>query len=209
MRALAKAVEPDVLVRLGPAWTAKYISDVAGGAKHSSPWSHKDIRDALTGETSGRCAYCDGPILAITFGDIEHIIPRAVDPSLVVAWANLTLACQKCNSAKSDKYDVELPFINPYVDQPADHLVFFGPIVRGSSHRGDHTVEELDLNSLPKMEARQNQVDAVEALVRIWSTAPDQTKAKWAKEVWTLASDGPYSATSLAYLKIRDFPKPE
>src|SRR5690606_27961160 len=97
-------------------------------------------------ETNGKCVYCEARMLAVSFGDIEHIRPKSLFPNQVVAWENLTLACSRCNGHKSSKFDEDLQFINPYVDDPAEFLFFLGPVVYEHNDRGMYTIRELNLN---------------------------------------------------------------
>ena len=83
--------------------------------------------------------YCESKITHIDFGDVEHIKPKSPSkfPELEFEWENLGIACGKCNLAKHDKYFVETPFIDPYLEEPSDHLAAVGTLLlhRGGSER--------------------------------------------------------------------------
>jgi 5-methylcytosine-specific restriction endonuclease McrA len=66
-------------------------------------------RDALNGYQKGRCFYCSAPISILSgsfdLAHVDHFLPLVLSPLLPVnlnaVW-NLVLACQDCNSQKSD-----------------------------------------------------------------------------------------------------------
>jgi uncharacterized protein (TIGR02646 family) len=58
------------------------------------------------------CAYCESKLRHITYGDIEHIVAKAVDQSRTYDWTNLTIACDVCNTEKSD----EEGLVDPYTE---------------------------------------------------------------------------------------------
>src|SRR5690242_14166824 len=101
MRPLVKQPKPDILARNEEEWTNEYLFAVQEGRRPlPARWRHDDIKSTLKIETSGRCAYCDSTMLAVHYGHVEHIRPRAKYPHLVVVWENLTLACERCNGEK-------------------------------------------------------------------------------------------------------------
>lgn len=104
--------------------------------------------------------------MAVSYGDIEHILPKSIFPELVVDWANLTLVCSRCNNEKGAKYEEEVKFVNPYVDRIEDHLLYLGSIAHPVSDRGLYTVRELDLNSPSRVEARDRELNSLESLFR-------------------------------------------
>lgn len=206
MRPLDKGAVPEVLELKGATWREEYLAALAADIDPPHRWNHRDIRDALILETSERCAYCEGPVLAVSFGDIEHMRPRKHFPELVVDWSNLTLACQRCNNEKRQKWDDELPFVNPYEDRIEEHIVFVGAFVWGASPRGIHTIREFGLDSLAKTEARQAQIDSIMTFFQLWSTAMPQLQGVYGQELRQMAVNGAYSAAALAALKSANFP---
>jgi len=130
---LNKTGEPDVLLRNKASWTAEYLRQVAAGRGVSPTvagrYRHEDIKSQLVTETSGKCAYCESKMLHVAFGDIEHIRPKSVNPDLTFEWENLTLVCSVCNNNKRDYDSPTEPLINPYIDNPSDHLRAYGPMV--------------------------------------------------------------------------------
>lgn len=67
-------------------------------AKHtfnSSRW--KLAKNQLLAETGGKCAYCEAPISAVAFGDVEHYRPKSSYWWLAYCYDNYLVACQLCN----------------------------------------------------------------------------------------------------------------
>lgn len=142
-------------------------------------------------------------MLAVSFGDIEHIFPKSKFPALVVAWENLTLACSRCNLRKSSKHDPNLEFINPYVDDPNEHLFFLGPAVYDRTPRGMHTIRELGLNEIPRIEARMRAIDNVANLVARLTLAGDSSNQKLLEDlIRNVVEEGEYTAAVSTYVFV-------
>jgi uncharacterized protein (TIGR02646 family) len=156
---LVKIQIPDILRRNETTWTQELLADGGQGKAKSSRYGHPDIKSALIAETHGKCAYCESKLLHIAYGDVEHIIAKAVAPSRAYEWANLTLACDKCNTKKSDNEDI----LDPYTHDPASMLSFFGPWIASTmgSDLGRVTIVVLDLNRADLMERRKEKLDAL------------------------------------------------
>src|SRR5687767_3753304 len=97
-------------------------------AAAATRYQHADIKSTLASETAEKCAYCQSKVPHIYPGACEHISPKARCPELIVAWENLTYACFECNREKGDYYDETAPLLNPYMDDPREHLRFCGPL---------------------------------------------------------------------------------
>jgi uncharacterized protein (TIGR02646 family) len=210
MRRLSKAPEPTVLQQHAPTWTLEFAADLATGTTRSR-WGHAEIRAALESETFGKCAYCESRIEAVTWLHVEHIQPKSVAPELVVAWDNLTLACPRCNQYKGAYHSVEHPLLNPYVDEPAEHLQFFAGFVRArhGSSIGELTIRRLRLHRGALAQRRLERIEQVELLVQAWHRAPsDGLKEVLLEQVWDEATaQSEFSAAVLDYLTAIDFPR--
>ncbi|OOR18833.1 HNH endonuclease [Bacillus cereus] len=82
------------------------------------------IRGARNG---GYCYYCQSPVNSgTTPGDIEHIIHKSKYKLFAYEPMNLTLACDRCNTAKSNKDVLVTNLSNPYTedDYPRDTSAF-------------------------------------------------------------------------------------
>jgi uncharacterized protein (TIGR02646 family) len=157
---LSKVPSPQVLNQNAAAWTAALLEALARGDAPTkalkSRYNEPSIKAALVSETHGKCAYCESKLRHVTYGDIEHIIPKSVAPARWFDWQNLTLACDKCNTNKSDNEGI----IDPYLADPTDHLWFIGALVfpRPGSDSGRITERILELNRPELLERRQEKL---------------------------------------------------
>jgi len=71
-----------------------------------------------------KCGYCEKPLLD-TPKHIEHYRPKKMYYWLAYSWDNLLLSCGECNSAKSDKFEVENTNIS-YKDEHFDNIHHLG-----------------------------------------------------------------------------------
>jgi hypothetical protein len=78
--------------------------------------------------------------------EVEHFFCKSLHAQRVVEWENLLPSCKRCNGAKSGHDVASEPIVNPYVDDPKDHLTFRLYQLRPASEKGRATLEALDLN---------------------------------------------------------------
>ena len=123
-------------------------------------YKHPVNKNALVDASSGKCMYCESKITHVYFGDVEHIKPKSKFPSLQFDWFNLGFSCAKCNSAKSDKYDENTPHINPYDEDPEEHLIAWGALLKtkNASERGEITILDINLNRPELIEKRNARI---------------------------------------------------
>src|SRR5262245_49620492 len=137
---LTKGPPPQVLVDNAANWTAELLAEMENGgdkiAYRAGKYRHPEIKDALKLETHRKCAYCESKPLHVTFGDIEHVIPKSEEPNLTFDWPNLTLACDVCNTNKGAK----MGLLDPYHCEPEQEFEFHGPMM---FHRAGHAAAEL------------------------------------------------------------------
>lgn len=62
---------------------------------------YKDARDDLIERMGDYCSYCE--ISLHSQIDVEHVVPKSLDPTLELEWTNFLLACKNCNSTKLNK----------------------------------------------------------------------------------------------------------
>jgi HNH endonuclease len=129
----------------------------------SDRYKSSDIKASLWQETKYKCAYCESRIQHIDYGDVEHMQPKINGAWHRFAYENLTIACGVCNTNKHQ----HLGILNPYVDEPSDHLMAEGPMVirRPGSDSGMITEQRLRLNRPALLERRTERLDAV---ARLW-----------------------------------------
>lgn len=217
MRKISKLGIPSILAQNQVKWTQEYCDCLNRDEKPSQQienrYNHKTIKDTLEKETYGKCIYCESKIKHITYGDIEHILPKNKNarPELYVDWDNLTLACEQCNrSGKGTYYNPQLPLINPYVDEPSQHLKDIGPLIMPvlDDKRGYVTVEVIKLNRMSLVERRSEKIQAIHKLLLVWTKETDESfklvLEEQLHEEYTLNQE--YSSTIKAYLETMGFP---
>lgn len=217
MRKLKKLEKPQILIDNAAIWTKEYCECLGNGQKPSlevsTRYNEPSIKQALEQETYGKCAYCESKIKHISYGDIEHILPKNKEarPDLYVEWSNLTLACEQCNrSGKRTYYDPDLPLINPYVDYPARHLIDIGPIIMpvAGDKRAFVTKEILKLNRSELIERRIERIMSVEMLLNTWVNEENLTMKYILEDQLhnEYSEDKEFSSTIKAYLQQMGFP---
>lgn len=214
---IAKIDKPQVLVDNAALWTKEYCACLAAGKEPSQEiatrYNEESIKKALEKETHKKCVYCESKIKHVTYGDIEHILPKNKNarPDLYVEWTNLTLACEQCNrSGKRKYYNPSLPLINPYVDNPELYLQDVGPLIMPvlGNNRAIVTVNLLKLNRVPLIEQRTDRIISVDNLLQLWNKETDPTvKEILAEQLHDeYAEEKEFSSTVKNYLLSRGFP---
>lgn len=179
---LTKGDEPEVLQTNGAQWTADVLA-LDGQQEQATTYqkgryNHPEIKAGVVAETNGKCAYCESKVLHIDFGDIEHILPKKERPDLWFDWNNLTLACSVCNNFKRAYFDEDLPLLDPYLDDPEQRLLFFGPFARPLPGDDNARMTEavLALNRPKLVERRTERLDNLLALATLIEKAPTGLK---------------------------------
>ena len=121
--------------------TAEYL------ATGASVWNFDELKRALLRTSFGKCAYCECRLSEESkYVEVEHFFCKSLHAQRVVEWENLLPSCKRCNGAKSGHDVASEPIVNPYVDDPKDHLTFRLYQLRPASEKGRATLEALDLN---------------------------------------------------------------
>lgn len=206
---LNKTPTPPVLTTNGVKWTQELLAQLEGGvATDAARHRYRDagIKAALIAETNRKCAYCESYLLHVAFGHIEHILPRSGHPELSFEWINLTLACEQCNNRKSDYDSTTEPLVNPYTDDPAEHLLFAGNLVTHLSDQpGLVTVLTLDLNRDTLLDRRREKIEQLLLLIDKWNGLSDGSLKSfvWDEIEHQAAPTAELSATAASYLRAR------
>ena len=162
---LEKDNEPPILARNARHWTDIVLEKINAGETptktEKSRYSHPEIKQALIEETHAKCAYCESKFRHVSYGDIEHVIPKSTDPSKWFNWSNLTLACDVCNTNKSKNPVEEETFIDPYDVDPEEHFWQIGSMVwpRPGCDAAALTERLLKLNRTDLLERRSERID--------------------------------------------------
>jgi len=203
MISLSKHPMPDILERNGARWTNELLKLIADGVNPTdyllSRYSHPDIKSALLLETSEKCAYCESAFRHVTYGDVEHILPKRANPELRFNWQNLTVACDICNTNKA-----EHELIDPYVDNPANAFVFCGPVIWAKPDNDRAMLSEirLDLNRTALVQRRQERLEFLRNLIiSAFGKPPDVRDAILDKARREVAETQPFSACTKAALE--------
>lgn len=185
---LHKQPEPKILRDNGARWLKvlqdKIDTDEKPTDAEKSRYRHPDIKAALKIETSGECAYCESKLLHIAFGDVEHISPKSEKLVDTFRWENLTLACDVCNTYKSNAPSL----VDPYVDEPSDFFRFLGPMVYANPEnaKGVTTAVQLKLNRPELVENRSKRLEAISSIIlTIRQTADPDIKAVLINDLMT------------------------
>ncbi|AAZ28377.1 HNH endonuclease [Colwellia psychrerythraea] len=117
-------------------------------ATKKSVWNHDHIKIPLLRSSHSKCAYCECPLTsASNYMEVEHFEDKNHYPEKVVLWENLLPSCKKCNGAKGQHDVIGDPIINPYVEDPKNHLSMRLYRFRAKSDKGQSTIEVTQLNS--------------------------------------------------------------
>lgn len=175
---LIKLPEPDILKDNKEKWTKEYLqlieNDEEIPATIKNRYNRPEIKNQLILETHGKCAYCESKIPHISYGDIEHILPKNKNarPDLYVEWSNLTYSCEACNrTRKKDYYSEEEPLINPYLDNIDEFFIALGGFIyhKPGNRRGEITERILELNRVELLERRKERLEKIIPLVDQWA----------------------------------------
>ena len=204
---LLKIAEPEIVEIHGEQWTEDFVAlKAAGGtdAKVESRHRHAAIKTALFVETNDKCAYCEEKIRSSQHGDVEHIDPKSLHPDRYLVWENLTIACAICNNKKRDHTGL----INPYVDEPDQHLAWCGPLVSPSpgSFMGSLTVRCLGLNRTELLLKRSAKIAAIMNLFELMDReVDDAVKQVILEDIMSKCEKTEeFSAASYHYIEFRE-----
>ena len=125
-----------------------------------------DVRRQLALDQFYKCAYCECAI-PLKYNDVDHYRPKSIYYWLGHQWKNLFFACNACNRTyKKDLFPLgdetkrgdvreEKPLIvNPYEDDPSQHIRFNRYVAIGITEAGRKTINTFHLNdrfSRPEM----------------------------------------------------------
>jgi 5-methylcytosine-specific restriction endonuclease McrA len=206
---LEKLEEPAILRDNVAVWTEEYLTAKRDATLTDTiryRYRQPAMKTAIRDETSEKCAYCESKITHTYPGDVEHILPTSEFPELVCSWSNLTLACGECNRRKSNYYSREEPLINPYDDEPKDHLFAAGTLIFGKpgNDKGALAELKLELNRAQLLERRHERINALNNLAnRYANLAEGQLKKLLRNELGKeIENDKEYVLVSKAFLKV-------
>ncbi|WP_282042841.1 HNH endonuclease [Winogradskyella flava] len=198
-----KTAEPNILTINKANWTAELLGYINRNEKVpssvASRYNQDDVKQTLRVECKHKCMYCESAVAHVSYEHIEHIKPKAKTkfPELTYEWTNLGLACPVCNMNKGDEYDVNLPIINPYIENPSDFIFALGHFLynKPASAKAELTRRQLKLNRPELLERRQERLESIIRLINRYhaETNPTLKNAIWTEIDVEVADDKPYS----------------
>jgi uncharacterized protein (TIGR02646 family) len=198
-----KGGEPNILVNNKVVWTTELMGYINTNVKVPdgvyNRYNNNEVKAALKTECSNKCMYCESNVSHVSYEHIEHIKPKAKTkyPTLTYEWDNLGLACPICNMNKGDQYDLNLPFINPYMDNPSLYFVAIGHFIyhKHANQRAEITKRIIKLNRPELIEKRLERLESISRLIDKYHSETNLTlKAAIKAEIEIeILDDKPYS----------------
>lgn len=129
--------------------TGEKVAELTAEFKNSgkSVWNHNQIKEPLLESSHRKCAYCECSLeTESNYMEVEHFEDKNSNPDKVVDWNNLLPSCKKCNGAKGTHDVIVDPIINPFKDDPKEHLALRLYRLRGITEIGTSTIQVTNLN---------------------------------------------------------------
>lgn len=121
-------------------------------ADGSAVWKNPNITNPLLISSYRKCAYCECRLQEVdSYMEVEHFKPKDKYDDGVVEWENLLPSCKRCNIKKATHDVLVEPIVNPFVEDPKDHLRLDMAYLRPKDDVGRSTLEVLDLNSMDRL----------------------------------------------------------
>ena len=207
---LEKGDAPPVLLRNEPNWTAAVVWRIQSGETPTrterNRYNHAEIKAALLAETHRKCAYCESKLRHVTYGDIEHVVPKTDEPARWFDWANLTIACDVCNTNKASAPGDGDAFIDPYAVDPEEHFWQMGPIMyaRPGCDAAALTERLLKLNRADLVERRKKRQDHLMRMLDVIERCNDpQLKGLlWEELSAESGADNEYAALTRTVVEV-------
>lgn len=113
-----------------------------------SVWNIDWLKESLKELSYGKCAYCECDLKKESnYMEVEHFEDKHQNEDKVMVWDNLLPSCKQCNGHKSTHDVVAEPIVNPFVDDPKNHLYFQNYRYKSKDDKGKNTIEALQLNN--------------------------------------------------------------
>lgn len=170
MRKAARHPAPPRLTRYAQKWTDGLLDAIEHHQQGQAPkpadtlwdkYNKQYVKQALCLMFHSKCAYCEARITHVAYPHIEHYRPKSKYPHLTFAWENFLLACELCNTSKSDEFPLEdgdeaRPLLlNPCDDEPEEHIRFEEARAIALNRKGAVTCELVKLNRDTLFDARR------------------------------------------------------
>ena len=225
MITVSRSPQPDRLKRLGTKWL-KNLKAIKANPQASkkqidnaiNKYNHPEIKAALEGMFSCKCAYCESKVSVVAYGEIEHFRPKSIYEDLTFDWYNLLYSCTICNSInhKGSKFPLDVNG-NPLLIDPSDnntdpflHLDFSWDDnlanIEGRDDYGKTVTEIFDLNGITRRkELIKKRSLYIKKLMNILKSALSTTDTRLKMEAVQILKDScqpseEYSAFALVHI---------
>ncbi len=135
----------------------------------TSVWRKPYIVKELLNMTYSKCAYSETVLQRnSSYMEVDHFYPKEDYPQKLVEWGNLIACCKTCNTTKGTTDPSKVELINPYEDNPLNHISFRGGLCVAIDNKGENSKKKYGLNSQHFVKSREKQVTAnKEELMRL------------------------------------------
>jgi hypothetical protein len=139
-------------------------------------YKHPDNKNALRSSSHDKCMYCESKISHIDYAHVEHYKPKSVFTQLEFEWNNLGYACPKCNVNKGNSFNINVPYLEPYSENPSGHIVFAGSFIfhKNGSERGELTIKDIELNRPELLERRFEKINVIQKAITVCHRTIDE-----------------------------------
>jgi hypothetical protein len=141
-------------------------------------------------------------------------MPKSLELERILDWKNLTLACEICNQNKSNRDPNADHILDPYEDNPEEHLAFTGALLlsRGTQ-KGTSSRAILDLNRGELTERRLEKLESLGTVMEMIFRADLPVPTRRALYTDLVANDAapnaPYTAMTKAFVEQMKAQLPE
>lgn len=113
-----------------------------------SVWNIDWLKKSLMELSYGKCAYCECYLSKESnYVEVDHFEDKNHNEDKVMLWENLLPSCKHCNVHKSDHDVIAEPIVNPFVDDPKNHLYLQYYRYKPKDKKGTTTIDVLQLNN--------------------------------------------------------------
>lgn len=139
----------------------------------SNVWNLEWLKETLLSLSFGKCAYCECSLQQESnYMEVEHFQDKDTYPEKVLEWENLLPACKKCNWSKGTHDVIVTPIINPFIDQPRNHIFFRLYRMKGKDIKWLNTIDVVNLNHPER--AIQKRFEVGEWLLKLIESAQER-----------------------------------
>lgn len=111
-------------------------------------WKRKFLIEAVAAISNNKCAFSEIKLGEESkYMEIEHFHPKSLYEDEVVTWGNLLPSCKKCNGTKGNLDTKKYPIINPFIDNPKEHIYLKRSFrLYHKTEKGKRTIQHTALN---------------------------------------------------------------